>query len=107
MTFSKERLSADWPWEVVLGIIFFSLDGQDILPTLSYLTLFNVLVITIYVYAAVDLAVWTLGRTRKTLDDLDTQVFLQRLRVFVVGPVFILLWWVTIFHFEQISNLIK
>ena len=107
MTFSKERLSADWPWEVVLGIIFFSLDGQDMLPTLSYLTLFNVLVITIYVYAAIDLAVWTIGRTRKTLDDFNIQVLLQRLRVFVIAPAFIIIWWATIFHFEQISNLIN
>lgn len=96
--FSKERLSTDWPWEIVLGIIFFSLGAKNMLPTLPYITLYDLLVMAIYSYAIFDLVLWVAGRTIKTLDNVDLQLRLRQVRVFIAGPLFIIVWWMTMIY---------
>ncbi len=98
---NSERRSIDWPWEVFLGIIFFSTDAQSMLPTLPYITLYNVLVIEIFGYALCDLLVWVAGARLRIHEDYEMQLTLKRLRIFVVGPLFIIIWWLTIYGYNN------
>ena len=81
-----------------MGIIFFSLGAKNMLPTLPYITLYDLLVMAIYSYAIFDLVLWVAGRTIKTLDNVDLQLRLRQVRVFVAGPLFIIVWWMTMFY---------
>ena len=101
---NSERRSIDWPWEVFLGIIFFSTDAQSMLPTLPYITLYNVLVIEIFGYALCDLLVWVAGARLRIHEDYEMQLTLKRLRIFVVGPLFMIIWWLTIYGYNGSFN---
>ena len=65
--FSGGEQSLRWPWEVFLGIIFFSLEAQNELPLLPYLTLYNLLVNELYAYVFIDFVAWVIS-TRLTID---------------------------------------
>ena len=97
---NSERRSIDWPWEVFLGIIFFSTDAQSMLPTLPYITLYNVLVIEIFGYALCDLLVWVAGARLRIHGNYETQLMLKRLRIFAIGPLFIITWWFTVYAYN-------
>ena len=95
--FSGGEESLRWPWEVFLGIIFFSLEAQDELPPLPYLTLYNLLVNELYAYVFIDFVAWVIS-TRLTIDENHSpRILLQRIQIWFIGPAFILAWAATIF----------
>ena len=94
---TRDRMSVEWPYEIFLGIIFISAIGQNILPSLPYLTLYNVLVLQFYIYGFIDLLVWTSGHTLATMEVYERQLRIKRLRLYVVGPTFVLCWWLTVY----------
>ena len=95
--FSGGEQSLRWPWEVFLGIIFFSLEAQNELPLLPYLTLYNLLVNELYAYVFIDFVAWVIS-TRLTIDENHSpRILLQRIQIWFIGPAFILAWAATIF----------
>ena len=95
--FSGEEGSQRWPWELFLGIIFFSLEAQSLLPALSYVTLYNVLVNLIYAYALTDFVLWIIGM--RLSEKHKSKILLHRIQIWFVGPFFPLLSLFTVYWF--------
>ena len=95
--FSGGEQSLRWPWEVFLGIIFFSLEAQDELPLLPYLTLYNLLVNELYAYVFIDFVAWVISTRLKIDENHSPRILLQRIQIWFIGPAFILAWAATIF----------
>ena len=96
---SSDKRSLDWPWEIFLGLVFFSHNAQDMLPTLPYLTLYNVLVIELYIYAFCDLAIWVFAARLVHHDNFDHQLLYKRLKFWLGGPMFLTAWALTTFWY--------
>jgi len=94
--FSGGEESLRWPWEVFLGIIFFSLEAQDELPPLPYLTLYNLLVNELYAYVFIDFVAWVISTRLKIDENHSPRILLQRIQIWFIGPAFILAWAATI-----------
>ena len=105
MSWDHYKQSIDWPFPILISIIIFSQFGQLILPSLSYLTLYDILRVQLYIYFLADLLVWTAGRRLAKLEDIPAQIRSKQLRVYILGPVFIILWAVTIFLSETFTSL--
>ena len=93
---SKEGLHR-WPWELFLGIIFFSLEAQSDLPALPYVTLYNVLVNFIYAYALIDFVLWIIGE--RLSEKHSSTIVLQRIKIWFVGPFFPLISLFTVYWY--------
>ena len=93
---SKEGLHR-WPWELFLGIIFFSLEAQSDLPALPYVTLYNVLVNFIYAYALIDFVLWIIGE--RLSEKHQSIIVLQRIKIWFVGPFFPLISLFTVYWY--------
>ena len=105
MSWDQYKQSIDWPFPILISIIIFGQFGQTILPSLSYLTLYDILRVQLYIYFIADLLVWTAGRRLAKLEDISEQIKSKQLRVYILGPVFITLWAVTIFLSETVTSL--
>ena len=105
MSWDHYKQSIDWPFPILISIIIFGQFGQTILPSLSYLTLYDILRVQLYIYFIADLLVWTAGRRLAKLEDIPAQIKSKQLRIYILGPVFITLWAVTIFFSETFTSL--
>ena len=95
--FASEEGSHRWPWELFLGIIFFSLEAQSDLPALPYVTLYNVLVNFIYAYALIDFVLWIIGE--RLSEKHHSTIVLQRIKIWFVGPFFPLISLFTVYWY--------
>ena len=97
--FASEEGSHKWPWELFLGIIFFSLEAQSMLPALPYITLYNVFVNLLYVYVLTDFVLWLV--TERMRERKKSIVLMQRIKILGVGPSFLILSWAIIYWFIE------
>ena len=95
--FASAEGSHRWPWELFLGIIFFSLEAQSDLPSLPYVTLYNVLVNFIYAYALIDFVLWIIGE--RLSEKHSSTIVLQRIKIWFVGPFFPLISLFTVYWY--------
>ena len=95
--FASEEGSHRWPWELFLGIIFFSLEAQSSLPALPYVTLYNVLVNFIYAYALADFVLWIIGE--RLSEKHKSKIVLQRIKIWFIGPFFPLISLFTVYWY--------
>ena len=105
MSWDHYKQSIDWPFPILISIIISGQFGQTILPSPSYLTLYDILGVQLYIYFIADLLVWTAGRRLAKLEDIQAQIKSKQLRVYILGPVFITLWAVTLFLTETFTSL--
>ena len=95
--FASEEGSHRWPWELFLGIIFFSLEAQSTLPALPYVTLYNVLVNFIYAYSLTDFVLWIIGE--RLSEKHKSKIVLQRIKIWFIGPFFPLISLFTVYWY--------
>ena len=95
--FASEEGSHRWPWELFLGIIFFSLEAQSALPSLPYVTLYNLLVNFIYAYALTDFVLWIIGE--RLAEKHKSIIVVQRIKIWFVGPFFPLISLFTVYWY--------
>ncbi|MAI49952.1 MAG: hypothetical protein CMM16_05235 [Rhodospirillaceae bacterium] len=104
MSWDHYKQSIDWPFPILISIVLFSQFGQTVLPTLSYLTLYDILRVQIYIYFIADLLVWTAGRRLAKLEDIPAQIRNKRIRVHILGPLFIIFWALTIYLSDTVTS---
>ena len=96
MSWDVYKTALDWPFPILISVVLFGQFGQTILPSLSYLTLYDILRLQLYIYFVADLLVWTFGRRLAKLEDISAQISTKRMRVYILGPLFIIFWALTI-----------
>ena len=97
--FASEEGSHKWPWELFLGIIFFSLEAQSDLPELPYITLYSIFINLLYVYVLTDFVLWLV--TERMRERNKSILLMQRIKIWFVGPFFLFVSGGTIFWFIE------
>ncbi len=97
--FASEEGSHKWPWELFLGIIFFSLEAQSDLPELPYITLYSIFINLLYVYVLTDFVLWLV--TERMRERNKSIALMQRIKIWFVGPFFLFVSGGTIFWFIE------
>ena len=85
----------------------FNTDAQNMLPTLPYITLYNVLVIEIFAYALCDLLAYVAGERLYIHEDYKIEHYLKILRNIAISPLFMITWCLTLYAYNDYLRLIS